>query len=51
MSNLDPLFLDIFLDIYKCPFCPLCVGVLKHEMRNTEKWVCDYYALKTHFSP
>jgi len=49
MSNLDPLFLDIFLDIQKCPFCPLRAVNFKYEMQNTKKRGCDHYAHKTHF--
>ena len=51
MSNLDPLFLDIFLDIQKCPFWPLRAVNFKHEMQNTKKPGCDHYALKTYFDP
>ena len=35
--DFDPPFLDIFLDIYKCPFCPLRVEVLKTWNTNTQK--------------
>jgi len=49
MSNLDPLFLDIFPTVQKCPFCPLCAVNFKHEMQNTKKPGCDHYAHKTHF--
>ena len=38
-----------FICPYKCPFCPLRVGVLKHEMQNTQKWGCDHNAHKTYF--
>ena len=33
----------------KCPFCPLCVEVLKHEMQNIKKRDCDHNAHKTYF--
>ena len=38
-----------FICPHKCPFCPLRVGVLKHEMQNTQKWACDHNAHKTCF--
>jgi hypothetical protein len=31
-----PIFGHLFVH-QKCPFCPLCVEVLKHEMQNTQK--------------
>jgi len=49
MSNLDPLILDIFPTVQKCPFCPLRAVNFKHEMQNTKKQGCDHYALKTYF--
>jgi hypothetical protein len=33
----------------KCPFWPLCLGVLKHEMQNIQKCGCDHNAHKTYF--
>ena len=43
-----PIFGHLFVH-QKCPFGPLCVGVLKHEMQNTQKWGCDHNAHKTCF--
>ena len=43
-----PIFGHLFVH-QKCPFGPLCVGVLKHEMQNTKKWGCDHNAHKTCF--
>jgi hypothetical protein len=50
MSNLDPLFLDIFLDIQKCPFCPLRAVNFKHEMQNTKNRVVTIMLTKRIFS-
>jgi hypothetical protein len=33
----------------KCPFCPLCVEVLKREIQNIEKVGCYHYALISYF--
>ena len=35
--DFDPPFLDIFLDIYKCPFCPLRAVNFKTWNANTQK--------------
>ena len=43
-----PIFGHLFVH-QKCPFCPLRLGVLKHEMQNTQKWGCDHNAHKTYF--
>ena len=50
MSNLDPLFLDIFLDIQKCLFCPLRAVNFKHEMQNTKNRVVTIMLTKRIFS-
>jgi len=49
MSNFDPPFFGHFYVRQKCPFCPLRAEVLKHKIKNTKKWTCDHYALKTVF--
>ena len=43
-----PIFGHLFVH-QKCPFGPLCVGVLKHEMQNIQKCGCDHNAHKTYF--
>jgi len=43
-----PIFGHLFVH-QKCPFWPLRVGVLKHEMQNTQIWGCDHNAHKTYF--
>ena len=48
-EGIRPPIFGHFLDIQKCPFWPLCVGVLKYEMQTTKKWSCDHNAHKTRF--
>ena len=51
MSNLDPLFLDIFGPSKNVHFA-LCAPPILNMKRETPKMGgCDHYAHKTHFSP
>ena len=42
-------FLDIFLDIQECPFCPLRAAIFKTRNATRPKHGCEHYALISHF--